>query len=51
MSAGWPGETVATLTAGLRQGSPRPGARGDLAAAPLRDRPQDDDRQRGLIPI
>ncbi|MGY1592106.1 rhamnulokinase family protein [Geodermatophilus sp. SYSU D00708] len=41
---------VVARTADLRTWSPRPDARWEQAAALLRERTQDDDRERGLIP-
>jgi rhamnulokinase len=41
---------VVARTAGLRTWSPRTDGRWEQAAALLRDRTQDDDRQRGLLP-
>ncbi|MGY1693134.1 rhamnulokinase [Geodermatophilus sp. SYSU D01105] len=42
--------TVVARTADLRTWSPRPDPRWEQAAALLRERTQDDDRERGLIP-
>jgi len=41
---------VVARTADLRTWSPRSDQRWERAAALLRDRTQDDDRQRGLLP-